>query len=250
MVAKNQVTNIKAERSILTQIDSPFVVNLYYSFQSRDNLFLVMEYLNGGDCASLIKALGSLDEKWAKQYVAEVTLGLEFLHDRGIVHRFRTFNHRDIKPDNLLITDKGHVKLTDFGLSRVGFLGRRARGIGSLENLGSSQSSSPSQNLFATSSPRPLSAQPSSRLTDLIQSNSSLRLRRTSVASTRSSNSDEGSPAILQQSAPSPILSGRLDLLLQEDKEAEANQRFVGTPDYLAPESILGLGQDASVDWV
>lgn len=88
MVAKNQVTNIKAERSILSQIDSPFVVNLYYSFQSRNNLYLVMEYLNGGDCAALIKALGSLDEKWARQYIAEVTLGLEFLHARGIVHRF------------------------------------------------------------------------------------------------------------------------------------------------------------------
>jgi serine/threonine-protein kinase RIM15 len=91
MVAKNQVTNIKYERDIMSQIDSPFIVNLYYSFQSRDNLYLVMEYLSGGDCAALIKALGALDEKWARQYVAEVTLGLEFLHDRGIVHRFVMF---------------------------------------------------------------------------------------------------------------------------------------------------------------
>lgn len=90
MVAKNQVTNIKAERNILTQIDSPFVVKMYFSFQSRDNLYLVMEYLSGGDCAALIKAMGSLDEKWARQYVAEVTLGLEFLHDNGIVHRYRS----------------------------------------------------------------------------------------------------------------------------------------------------------------
>lgn len=87
MIAKNQVTNIKAERMILTQIDSPFVVNLYFSFQSKEYLYLVMEYLSGGDCAALIKAMGSLDEHWAKQYIAEVTLGLEFLHSRGIVHR-------------------------------------------------------------------------------------------------------------------------------------------------------------------
>jgi serine/threonine-protein kinase RIM15 len=95
MVAKNQVTNIKYEKNIMSQIDSPFIVNLYYSFQSRDNLYLVMEYLSGGDCAALIKSMGSLDEKWSRQYVAEVTLGLEFLHARGIVHRFALllFNH-------------------------------------------------------------------------------------------------------------------------------------------------------------
>ncbi|KAJ1563387.1 rim15, signal transduction response regulator, partial [Cladochytrium tenue] len=87
MVAKNQVTNIKAERMILTQIDSPYVVKLYFSFQSKDNLYLVMEYLNGGDCAALVKAVGQLDEKWAKQYISEVVLGLQFLHSRGIVHR-------------------------------------------------------------------------------------------------------------------------------------------------------------------
>jgi hypothetical protein len=87
MIAKNQVMNIKAERMILAQLDSPYVVKLYFSFQSKDNLYLVMEYLNGGDCAALIKAVGQLDEKWAKQYVSEVVLGLEFLHSRNIFHR-------------------------------------------------------------------------------------------------------------------------------------------------------------------
>ena len=88
MIAKNQVMNIKAERMILTQLDSPYIVKLFYSFQSRDNLYLVMEYLNGGDCAALIKAVGQLDESWAKQYISEVVLGLEFLHSKGIIHRF------------------------------------------------------------------------------------------------------------------------------------------------------------------
>jgi hypothetical protein len=87
MVVKNQVTNVKAERMILTRIDSPFVVKLFFSFQSKDYLYLVMEYLNGGDCSALIKAVGCLDEAWAKRYVAEVVLALEYLHERGIVHR-------------------------------------------------------------------------------------------------------------------------------------------------------------------
>jgi serine/threonine-protein kinase RIM15 len=88
MIAKNQITNVKAERMILMkQAESPFVVKLYFTFQSKDNLYLVMEYLNGGDCAALIKTLGSLPEEWTRAYVAEVVLGLEFLHERGIVHR-------------------------------------------------------------------------------------------------------------------------------------------------------------------
>lgn len=88
MIAKNQITNVKAERMILMkQAESPFVVKLYFTFQSKDNLYLVMEYLNGGDCAALIKTLGSLPEEWTKAYIAEVVLGLEYLHEKGIVHR-------------------------------------------------------------------------------------------------------------------------------------------------------------------
>ena len=88
MIAKNQITNVKAERMILmNQAESPFVAKLYFTFQSKENLYLVMEYLNGGDCAALIKSLGSLPEEWTKNYIAEVTLGLEYLHQRGIVHR-------------------------------------------------------------------------------------------------------------------------------------------------------------------
>lgn len=121
MIAKNQITNVKAERMILMkQAESPFVAKLYFTFQSKDNLYLVMEYLNGGDCAALIKSLGCLPEEWTKNYIAEVVLGLEYLHQRGVVHR-------DLKPDNLLIDQHGHLKLTDFGLSRIGLLGRQTR---------------------------------------------------------------------------------------------------------------------------
>ena len=88
MIAKNQITNVKAERMILMkQAESPFVAKLYFTFQSKENLYLVMEYLNGGDCAALIKSLGSLPEEWTKNYIAEVVLGLEYLHQRGVVHR-------------------------------------------------------------------------------------------------------------------------------------------------------------------
>lgn len=88
MIAKNQVTNVKSERMILmTQTDSPFVTKLYYTFQSKDYLYLVLEYLNGGDCSALIKMLGGLPHEWARNYLAEVTLGLAYLHSNNIVHR-------------------------------------------------------------------------------------------------------------------------------------------------------------------
>jgi serine/threonine-protein kinase RIM15 len=88
MIAKNQITNVKAERTILmNQASSPYVVKLFFSFQSKDYLYLVMEYLNGGDCATLVKTLGGLSEEWARNYIAEVVLGLEYLHARNVVHR-------------------------------------------------------------------------------------------------------------------------------------------------------------------
>ena len=129
MVAKNQVANVKAERAILMwQGESDFVAKLYWTFPSKDYIFLVMEYLNGGDCASLVRALGTLTEDWAKKYIAEVVLGIQHLHSREIVHR-------DLKPDNLLIDQNGHLKLTDFGLSRMGLIGRQKRALNSKAEL-------------------------------------------------------------------------------------------------------------------
>jgi len=89
MIVKNQVTNVRAERAILmAQGESPFVAKLFFTFQSKDYLYLVMEYLNGGDCAALIKNMRGLPESWAKKYIAEVVLGVEYLHEHGIVHRY------------------------------------------------------------------------------------------------------------------------------------------------------------------
>uniref|UniRef100_A0ACD5X6P5 Uncharacterized protein n=1 Tax=Avena sativa TaxID=4498 RepID=A0ACD5X6P5_AVESA len=179
MIRKNAVESILAERDILITVRNPFVVRFFYSFTSRENLYLVMEYLNGGDLYSLLRNLGCLDEDVARVYLAEVVLALEYLHSMQIVHR-------DLKPDNLLIAHDGHVKLTDFGLSKVGL-------INSTDDLSGPAVSGAS--LYGDDEPQ-------------------------------------------------------MNELEEMDHRARRQKRSaVGTPDYLAPEILLGTGHGTSADW-
>ena len=108
--AKKMLSSVHLERNILADADSPYVVKLFFSFATMKQLYMVMEYLPGGDCFALLQSYGFLEEPMARWFCAETVLGLEYLHAQGIVHR-------DIKPQNMLITADGHVKLADFGLS-------------------------------------------------------------------------------------------------------------------------------------
>ncbi|KAL7727313.1 hypothetical protein ACLKA6_008599 [Drosophila palustris] len=112
MINKNMVSQVITERNALALSRSPFCVNLFYSLQSLSSVYLVMEYMVGGDLKSLLAMYGYFDEATARFYVAEIVMALQYLHQHGIVHR-------DIKPDNMLISSTGHVKLTDFGLSKI-----------------------------------------------------------------------------------------------------------------------------------
>ncbi|KAL5347474.1 rim15, signal transduction response regulator [Pseudogymnoascus australis] len=305
MVAKNQVTNVKAERAIMMwQGESEFVAKLYWTFSSKDYLYLVMEYLNGGDCASLIKVLGGLPEDWAKKYLGEVILGVEHLHSRGIVHR-------DLKPDNLLIDQKGHLKLTDFGLSRMGLIGRQKRVLSSsggeqapdllkqgpfarASSLASSRSTSfdfqshqsPGSTPMMTPDLGTAMGQPS--YFSLTRENSVSRDSR------QSQRSDSGGSDTLsamfssfslnepQQASPRPMHGeeneserGSPEMFSLQNVNSHSSvdtkntppqasmmpppmalfdpddntRRFVGTPDYLAPETVKGEGQDERSDW-
>ncbi|XP_047324112.1 probable serine/threonine protein kinase IRE [Impatiens glandulifera] len=177
MIRKNAVESILAERDILISVRNPFVVRFFYSFTCRENLYLVMEYLNGGDLYSLLRNLGCLDEDMVRIYIAELVLALEYLHSLNIIHR-------DLKPDNLLIGPDGHIKLTDFGLSKVGLI------------------------------------------------NSTDDLSHPPVSSTTMLENEE--PKYVRQ----PSI-----------KEERQKQSVVGTPDYLAPEILLGMGHGATADW-
>ncbi|KAG8062319.1 hypothetical protein GUJ93_ZPchr0003g16596 [Zizania palustris] len=179
MIRKNAVESILAERDILITVRNPFVVRFFYSFTSRENLYLVMEYLNGGDLYSLLRNLGCLDEDVARIYLAEVVLALEYLHSMHIVHR-------DLKPDNLLIAHDGHIKLTDFGLSKVGLI------------------------------------------------NSTDDLSGPAVSGSLLYGDDEPQMSEFEQ---------------MDHQTRRQKRSAVGTPDYLAPEILLGTGHGASADW-
>ncbi|KAJ2883818.1 rim15, signal transduction response regulator [Coemansia aciculifera] len=296
MISKNQISNVKAERAIMmAQTGSPFVVRLLYTFQSRTSLYLVMEYLNGGDCAALLKAIGTLSEDWARNYLAEVVLGIEDLHARNVVHR-------DLKPDNLLIDSEGHLKLTDFGLSKLGFLGRRVDQHALSHPMNANDSA-----LLLGATPGAVTT--SSRVWQPFVSGSARSARRESTDHLSTLDNDSSQPMTPMQavvtipsiSTPPPMrsehfstqhgsqarpdsvqgkrvaaLKGSPTLLHERGSEGSNNavasssaslsssasseaygntpaprhqKHALGTPDYIAPESILGLESGKSVDW-
>ncbi|TPX56088.1 hypothetical protein PhCBS80983_g04815 [Powellomyces hirtus] len=100
-----------SESRILRSIHHPFIVGLHYAFQSAERLYLVMEYINGGELYFHVSHYGRFSEERVRFYAAELLLGLQCLHGKGIIYR-------DLKLENILLSKDGHVKITDFGLSK------------------------------------------------------------------------------------------------------------------------------------
>ncbi|CAM9125538.1 unnamed protein product, partial [Ectocarpus fasciculatus] len=98
------------ERNILALVDSPFIVNLKYAFSTRTELFLILDLMTGGDLGFLLHRLGRLQIDHARFYSARTLLGIAALHERNIVYR-------DLKPDNILMDDRGYSRISDLGLS-------------------------------------------------------------------------------------------------------------------------------------
>ncbi|XP_050206946.1 uncharacterized protein LOC126656416 isoform X2 [Mercurialis annua] len=111
MLRRGQVEHVRAERNLLAEVDSNCIVKLYCSFQDDEFLYLIMEYLPGGDMMTLLMRKDTLTEDEARFYVAETILAIESIHKHNYIHR-------DIKPDNLLLDRFGHLRLSDFGLCK------------------------------------------------------------------------------------------------------------------------------------
>ena len=111
MKEKNLSSSLKNEQNILKEINNDYVVNSYYIFRDKKNYYFVMEYLPGGDVYTLLSK-NNLPKKTIQLIVAETILAVNYLHSIRIIHH-------DIKPENILISLKGHFKLSDFGLSKT-----------------------------------------------------------------------------------------------------------------------------------
>ena len=110
MFKKDQLAHVRAERDILAEADSPWVVKLHSTFQDKAFLYMLMEFLPGGDLMTMLIKYETFAPDIARFYMAEILLAIEAVHKLGFIHR-------DIKPDNILLDRSGHLKLTDFGLS-------------------------------------------------------------------------------------------------------------------------------------
>merc|ERR1719354_284064 len=111
LIKTAQVEHIRAEREVLATADNDFMVKLYFSFQDVQFLYIVMEYCSGGDLMTLLMKEDILSEHSTQFYMSQLAMAIHKVHSLGYVHR-------DLKPDNILIDIAGHVKLSDFGLSK------------------------------------------------------------------------------------------------------------------------------------
>jgi len=110
---RNQKFNTKAEREILQKMKSQFIVQLHYAFQTPEKLYLVMDFMQGGELFFHLRKAIKFNEQRTQFHAAEIILALEYLHSKGIIYR-------DLKPENILLDAEGHIKITDFGLSKAG----------------------------------------------------------------------------------------------------------------------------------
>ena len=111
ILALQQVTHVNNERTLLASCQHPFVINLVTTFQDTAHIYMLLEFAPGGDLYKLLRGRGKFEEDMARFYAASVLLALSYLHERQIVYR-------DVKPENLMLDDRGYVKLVDFGFAK------------------------------------------------------------------------------------------------------------------------------------
>ena len=111
IIDKKSEKSINSEREFLSKLNHSFIVNMHYAFQDRDNLYLVMDLLNGGDLRYHISRYRKFSEEQTRFFLANIIYAIDYIHSNNVIHR-------DIKPENLVLDDKGYVRITDFGIAK------------------------------------------------------------------------------------------------------------------------------------
>jgi len=241
MVSKGQVHHVRAELDVMSQVDdsNPWVVKLHYSFSDDDFLYLVMEYVPGGDLMSLLIRRDILTEDETRFYIAQTVLAIDSLHKLSYIHR-------DIKPDNLLIDSEGHIKLTDFGLvkslaqTRLRFYTTSGASAGTArtdarpeEGSGGGSGSGRAEGAGGATEDEPAAG-----------------------PSHEASEGGDGPTPLPQLPSGLHVGNGQWEGMSRRERMATWNRNrktliwsTVGTPDYMAPEILLETGYQADCDW-
>ncbi len=112
IITKRSVNSVMNERKLLSQLKHPFLINMNYAFQDREDLYLVCDLLTGGDLRFHIGKRKRFNEEQTKFMIACMIVGLEYMHNNGVIHR-------DIKPENIVMENNGYVRITDLGIARI-----------------------------------------------------------------------------------------------------------------------------------
>ncbi|XP_008564493.1 PREDICTED: 3-phosphoinositide-dependent protein kinase 1 isoform X2 [Galeopterus variegatus] len=112
IIKENKVPYVTRERDVMSRLDHPFFVKLYFTFQDDEKLYFGLSYAKNGELLKYIRKIGSFDETCTRFYAAEIVSALEYLHGKGVIHR-------DLKPENILLNEDMHIQITDFGTAKV-----------------------------------------------------------------------------------------------------------------------------------
>jgi serine/threonine protein kinase len=210
MILKNQVHHIRAERDILTESENPWIVTLFSSFQDAANLYMVMEFLPGGDLMGMLQKKEIFPEEKTKQYIAEIAMAIASVHALGYIHR-------DLKPDNILLNWDGHIKLIDLGLCKK------------IEFESGTVKDKETANSHALAAAKELAA----------ESGNPIGLKPARPQKIRPiSNAEDSLYMTLKREGKK-----------SQHRERILAYSIAGTPDYIAPEVLMQRGYGMECDW-